>query len=427
MAEQKTQTVAPVVLAEPVEKTEFEQLLEAPEGNLPQVAGAMSIQDPENIVAIRPDHLSEDEDGRIMGEAEALAQAIIADPTSLEVTQQLYAIGEASMSSNARHVELMDAKMGPLMGEVSGEAVVPKTLTQIKAQLDLVNPNVVATEEVETTNSKLWGLWNTTANVIVSKLPGGNQKIMEMINERRDTVKTTVDTLKGHLFTERDKALQNAIQLGQVADNLRETQEDLQESIYFAQLLWQRLNVLRAEETDTSRKQSFMYLTNDLSMRVVDLQTVDQLNMQSRMGAETLINNCRGLQMLVQRLTSILLPAVTNALIVKAAAAQQSQLAGSSRDIMNAAGTVIEQTAEDIRHVSVSVAKMNAEGMIDMGKLENACASYEAMQNEIEAVITNAERNARGVTTRLGSLNERMRNRVDPMTAARQAKEKALA
>lgn len=405
-------------------------LVEDVSENLPSVPGAMEIQSPDHIKPVRPKHVADDRDAEIKADAAAVVAAILANPSNISVTTEVYALGSTAVAANADNVALVDQKIGPVMKEIGTESMLGKSLTQIKANLDLVNPHVVGQTPVEFTDAitkpRLWGLLGKrVVNEVVSRLPIGGVEVMTIINGRSDTIKETIKSLRGHLWEERDKALRNAIELGQVADKLADAQADLQEAAYQGQLIWAGLSSALEQETDPVRKQSLTYLVNDLAVKVVDLQTVDQLNIQSRMGAETLINNCRSIETLVGRVTGTLLPSVMTALAVKAAAAQQAQLATAALGIGDAAGAAIAQTAKDIGQVSVAIARANAEGLIDVSKLEEACAAYEKMQLELDQVVTDAERNARGISNRLSILNERMRDRADPATEARRAKEAA--
>lgn len=413
----KTETSLP-----PLEVTEV--------NNLPSVVGAMEIQKPDAIVPVRPKHVDDMRDAEIRAAAAEVVKAILANPSDVSVTTSVYGLGADAEAANSDNVALVDQKIGPVLNEIGTESMLGKSLTQIKANLDLVNPHVVGQTKVEftdvVTKPRAWGLLGSSiVNQVVSRLPVGGVEVMTVINGRRDTIRDTVSTLKGHLLTERDKALRNAIELGQVADRLADTQGDLQEAIYQGQLIWASLSPALAQETDPVRKQALMYLVSDLGVKVVDLQTVDQLNIQSRLGAETLINNCRGIQVLVSRVTNTLLPSVMNALAVKAAAAQQAQLVAAARGIGQAAGETIAQTAKDIGQVSVDIAKANSDALIDVSKLEEACAAYEKMQQELDQVMMKAEGTARGISNRLATLNERMRDRADPQTQARRAKEAA--
>jgi len=375
---------------------------------------------PEDVRAVRPEFLTDERDAELREQAAQLAAAIMEKPSDIEITTQLYGLGKEAMTSNTQQVSLMDAKIGPVMEAINVDNPVAKSIVEIKAQLDLINPHVVGQEEVSEIKKKFLGLMKE----VTKRLPKA-EEVMVRINERRDTVATTVDGLKQHLWTERDKALRNATELGMIANHLFDTQEELQEATYQGQLIWEALNRGRADETDPVRSQSLTYLTNDLSTLVVDLQTVDQLNIQSRLGAENLINNCRQIEKLVHRVTNILLPSVQNALAVKAAAAQQAQLVASSAQIMDAAGAAIRQTAEQVRQTNVKTAKMNTESMIKVDDLQAACAEYEAAQQEMLQIFQKAEENARGVSNTLSDLNGRMRRHADPLTKARLAKEQA--
>jgi uncharacterized protein YaaN involved in tellurite resistance len=412
------------------ETTSLLPVLQEETKNLPSVIGAMAIQSPDNVQPVRPEHVTDERDAEIRAQARAVVDAILANPSDIKVTAQIYALGQNAQAANTNNISLMDTRIGPVMKEIGTESTVGKSLTQIKAQLDLVNPHVVGQTAISFTDSitkpRLWGLLGQRiVNEVVTRLPAGRNEVMALINERRDTIRSTIETLKGHLWTERDKALRNAIELGQVANHLADAQDELQEAAYQGQLIWAMLNDARVEETDPVRKQSLDYLTTDLAMKIVDLQTVDQLNIQSRLGAETLINNCRGIQQLVHRVTNVLLPSVQTALAVKAAASQQAQLAEASRGIMAAASDTIARTATDIRQVTVDVARMNTEALVDLDKLEEAADQYEKMNEELAVVMVEAERNARAVSNRLNELNDRMRKTADPLTEARRAKEEA--
>jgi uncharacterized protein YaaN involved in tellurite resistance len=379
----------------------------------------MPVQTPDTIQPIRPDFLDDQQVAKIQEEAGRISAAILLNPSDVAVTTEVYALGKPAMDSNSQQVTLMDSKIGPVMQTINVENPVAKGLVEIKAQLDLINPHVVAQTEGEF-QGKMFGFIKR----MITRLPKADE-VMTMINERRDTVATTVDALKRHLWTERDKALHNATELGMIANNLFSTQEELQVSTYQGQLVWQRLNQARGNETDPVRSQALTYLTNDLSTLVIDLQTVDQLNIQSRMRAENLINNCRQIQKVVGRVTNILLPSVQNALAVKAAAAQQAQLVSSASQIMDAAGTTIRQTAQQVHQTTVQTAKMNSESMIKVSDLEAACQEYEAAQTELLQIFETAEQNARGISNTMSDLNVRMRKHADPQTLARQAKEAA--
>ncbi len=378
----------------------------------------LAVQQPQNIVPVRPDFVDDARDQQLRQQADELVEAILANPTDANITVRLYSLGSEHMNANSEKVSLMETKISDVMKEIELGSPVNKTLTQIKTELDLINPAVVARTETTLPTKILFGMITKMA----SRLPKGDE-ILLLINKRKDTVASTIESLKRHLWEERDKALFNATELANISNQLFETQKDLQESVYIGQLVWARLNEALQTETDPLRKQALTHLVNDLAIQVVDIQTVDTLNVQSRMSAETLINNARKIQQGVARVTNVLLPAVATNLMVKAAAAQQAQLVGAMNDITRAAEQTILDTARQTRQAATAMEQMQSEGMINPQVLQSVADEAVAMIEELEQIRAETEQKARETSKALSDVASVMRKYADPMTNARHALE----
>ncbi len=379
---------------------------------------AMQVQEVNQIVAVRPDFVDDAGDIKLKQQADSIIDAILSNPTDANITVKIYSLGSKFMNANTENINLMETKIGTVMKEIEVGSPINKSLTQIKTELDLINPAVVAETETSLPSKALFGLITR----MVSRLPKG-EEILLIINQRKDTVATTINGLKRHLWTERDKALFNATELANISNQLFDTQQALQESVYIGQIIWARLNQAKESATDPLKQQALSNLVNDLAIQVVDIQTVDTLNVQSRMSAETLINNARKIQQGVARVTNVLLPAVATNLMVKAAAAQQAQLVGSMNDITRAAEQTILDTAKQTRQATTAMEKMQSEGMINPEVLQSVADEAIAMINELEEIRAETEIKARATSEALGNVSSVMRKYADPMTKARQALE----
>jgi uncharacterized protein YaaN involved in tellurite resistance len=369
------------------------------------------------VTVTRPDFIEEVEDAKIRQESQELAKSVLQNPSDISVTLEVYRIGTDLMKANTEQVALMETKIGAVLQEIKDGNPTTKTLTEIKTNLDLVNPSIVAKTEVTMPRKILGGLITWTAKY----LPKGDQ-VLRIINERRDSIATTIGGLQRHLWSGRDQALNNAVQLGKVADRLFDTQQDLLRAVYSGQLLWAALNEGRGLETDPVRSQALQTLVNDLAVQIVDLQTVDTVNTQSRMAAEVLIGNCQKIVQGVNRVTNVLLPAVSTNLAVKAAARQQLDLVKAVQEVSRAAEQTIMDTAKDTRTAVVSMQKMMSEGMINPAALESACQEFVSMAQEIAQIQKETEGKARETSRALTKIADTMRRNADPMTKARQAK-----
>jgi uncharacterized protein YaaN involved in tellurite resistance len=369
------------------------------------------------IMAARPGFMEDAEDAKLRQDAQELAKSVLQNPTDVAITLDVYRIGADLMKANTEQVALMESKIGTVLKEIQEGNPTAKTLTEIKTNLDLVNPSIVAKTEATMPRKILGGLITWTAKY----LPKGDQ-VLRLINERRDTIATTIGGLQKHLWSGRDQALNNAVQLGKIADRLFETQQDLLRAVYSGQLLWAALNEGRALETDPVRSQALQTIVNDLAVQVVDLQTVDTVNTQSRMAAEVLVGNCQKIVQGVNRVTNVLLPAVSTNLAVKAAARQQLDLVQAVQEISRAAEQTIMETAKDTRTAVVSMQKMMSEGLINPAALESACQEFVTMIDEIAQIQRETEGKARETSRALTKVADTMRRNADPMTKARQAR-----
>lgn len=369
------------------------------------------------VMATRPGFIEDAEDAKICQEARELAKSVLQNPSDVSVTLEVYRIGSDLMRANTEQVALMETKIGAVLQEIKDGNPTTKTLTEIKTNLDLVNPSIVAKTEATMPRKILGGLITWTAKY----MPKGDQ-VLRIINERRDSIATTIGGLQKHLWAGRDQALNNAVQLGKIADSLFDTQQDLLRAVYSGQLLWAALNEGRALESDPVRSQSLQTIVNDLAVQIVDLQTVDTVNTQSRMAAEVLIGNCQKIVQGVNRVTNVLLPAVSTNLAVKAAARQQLDLVKAVQEVGRAAEQTIMDTAKDTRTAVVSMQKMMSEGLINPAALESACQEFVSMAAEIAQIQKETEGKARETSRALTKVADTMRRNADPLTKARQAR-----
>ncbi len=376
---------------------------------------AQEVQTVDDIRPMRPGFLSDERDEEIRRQATELVDAILEDPNNTSITAKVYSLGSEYMQANTGQVSLMDAKIADVIREVSEGSSVNKTLIDIKTQLDLINPEVVS----QTENFGIMGF----VSRLLRRAPKG-EEVLKVINERKDTVASTIEALKRHLFAERDKALRNAVELAHISDKLFETQRELQEAIYMGQLVWQGLKQRQAEVEDPVQAQALANIVNHLAVQVVDIQTVDTLNVQSRLAAEALIANARKIEQGVSRLVNVLLPAVATNLMVKAAATQQAGLVSTMEQITRSAERTIQDTARQTRQVTTQMARMQSRSLVDPQALQKAANEVVAMVDEIRQISAQTEEKAKEASAQLQQISSIMRRAADPMTRLRHALEK---
>ncbi len=379
--------------------------------------GALTpVQAPSNLVPVEPRHLAPEDLKALAAEADEFIEKVKADPSNWQLGNFVFSLGREIMEQTQAQVSLYDRKMGSVLKNVATDESSPvgKNILAIKVELDKVNPTMVARTEMPFPK-KVMGLFTRTVN----RLPKGDE-ILRIISERRETVNSTIDGIRTHLRNEADQVAFDASELAVICDALKEIQPALQERIFLGQLIWTRLMAQIEQEQDPRIKEALTTLTSDLAMAVVDLQTIDNSNLQTRFGGEMMVRNSHLVKRLVQRTDMILSTAVKNALAVRVAAEQQMETMQHLDMVQQAAAETMKDTAKVIGAAAVKGAKMSQSMTVNIDALEEACQTYEQAFEAYAQISKETISIASQSSTALGQMNEKFRARTDALTARRQ-------
>ncbi len=379
--------------------------------------GALTpVQTPSNLMPVEPKHLAVEDIKEIEAKALEFIEKVKADPSNWQLGNFVFSIGQKIMEETQAQVSLYDRKMGSVLKNVATDDSSPvgKNILAIKTELDKVNPTVVGKTQMPFPK-KMLGLFTKTVN----RLPKGDE-ILRVIAERRETVNSTIDGIRDHLRNEADQVAFDAAELSTICDTLKEIQPRLQEEIYLGQIIWQKLMDHMPTVDDPRVKEALTTLTSDLAMAVVDLQTIDNSNLQTRFGGEMMVRNSHLVKRLVQRTDMILSTAVKNALAVRVAAEQQMETMQHLDMVQQAAAETMKDTASVIGQAAVKGAKMSQSMTVNIDALQEACQTYETAFDAYADICRETINIASQSSNALGEMNERFRTRTDAITARRQ-------
>ncbi len=379
--------------------------------------GALTqVQSPASLEPVRPAHLSDEDVKAIEARADEFIEKIKADPSDWKIGNFVFSLGQDIMAETQAQVTLYDRKMGKVLKNIAADDSSPvgRNILAIKTELDKVNPAVVANTPVPF-KKRMLGLFTKT----VTRLPKGDE-ILQIIAERRETVNSTIDGIRDHLRNEADQVAFDAAELATICDALKEIQPKLQEQIFLGQIIWKKLMEYLETIDDPRTKEAVTTLTSDLAMAVVDLQTIDNSNLQTRFGGEMMVRNSHLVKRLVQRTDMILSTAVKNALAVRVAAEQQMETLQHLDMVQKAAAETMKDTASVIGQAAVKGAKMSQSMTLDINALEEACRTYEQAFEAYAEISKETINIASQASSALGEMNSRFRARTDALTSRRQ-------
>lgn len=379
--------------------------------------GALTpVQPPSNLEPVQPAHLTVEDVQAVEAEANKFLEKVKQDPSNWQLGNFVFSLGQKIMEETQAQVTLYDRKMGNVLKNVATDESSPvgKNILAIKVELDKVNPTMLAKTEMPF-KKKMLGLFTKTVN----RLPKGDE-VLRIIAERRETVNSTIDGIRDHLRNEADQVAFDAAELATICDTLKEIQPRLQEQIYLGQIIWSKLMEYIQSVEDPRIKEALTTLTSDLAMAVVDLQTIDNSNLQTRFGGEMMVRNSHLVKRLVQRTDMILSTAVKNALAVRVAAEQQMETMQHLDMVQQAAAETMKDTAKVIGDAAVKGAKMSQSMTVNIEALEEACNTYEKAFETYALISQETINIATQSSNALGEMNDRFRARTDALTARRQ-------
>ena len=379
--------------------------------------GALTpVQTATELTPVRPGHLAEEDIKALEIEADTFMETLKEDPSNWQLGNIIFGLGREILEETQAQVTLYDRKMGAVLNNVAEDSASPvaKNILAIKTELDKVNPAMVSKTEMPF-QKKMLGMFTRTVN----RLPKGDE-VLRIIAERRETVNSTIDGIRDHLRRDADQVAFDASELATICDTLKELQPKLQEKIYLGQIIWEKLSDYLNTQEDPRVQEALTTLASDLAMVVVDLQTIDNSNLQTRFGGEMMVRNSQLVKRLVQRTDMILATAVKNALAVRVAAEQQMETLKHLDMVQQAAAETMKDTAQVIGQAAVKGAQMSQSMTVNIQALEEACLTYEQAFEAYAAISKETVNIATQSSNALGEMNQRFRARTDALTARRQ-------
>ena len=379
--------------------------------------GALTpVQSPQELVPVTPKHLDDTAIKELEAQAEKFVDSVKQDPSNWELGNFIFSLGREIMDQTQAQVTLYDRKMGSVLKNVATDESSPvaKNILAIKTELDKVNPAMVSRTEMPF-QQKMLGIFTRTVN----RLPKGDE-VLQVIAERRESVNSTIDGIRDHLRRDSDQVAFDAAELATICDSLKSIQPQLQEQIFLGQLIWNKLSDRLNSQEDPRIQEAITTLASDLAMAVVDLQTIDNSNLQTRFGGEMMVRNAQLVKRLVQRTDMILSTAVKNALAVRVAAEQQMETLRHLDMVQKAAADTMKDTAKVIGNAAIKGAQMSQSMTVNIDALEEACQTYEKAFETYTAISRETIAIATQSSNAMGEMNEKFRARTDALTGRRQ-------
>ncbi len=386
---------------------------ENPSENVPAVLETIETEVIENskMNVQKPDNLSLETEEAIKNRVDEFIQKVKSDPTDMTLSSDVYRIGQKAAEMAIPHVSLYDNLIAGIMEDnQKGENIEgskDSNLLKLKQQLDLINPAVLSKTPIK----QKFLLFMSK-----SSLPG-TDKVMDIIYENKETVKSSIDGIKVAL-------LQNANDLDkQLADlmltykGLLNAHMVLKSEIYLAQLIYNEVATMLETITDSIAKQNVETVLADLTTQINSLIVEENMNAQFFAGSQLTAKLVREQQNQIRILVRQMENAVLANLGLRVVAKSLEKSVQTSKALGSAISDTIADTAVANEKTANELQKARTEGYIDLKKLQEGVDALErTFKQESKAnelIIKQGLVVSKNVRTATNRLEQRVTNNID--------------
>ncbi|HSH56453.1 MAG TPA: toxic anion resistance protein, partial [Halomonas sp.] len=284
------------------------------------------------------------------GDADALArQRRAVDELGLELQQQA-----------AHQSAMLEAPLRQLAHQGEEGGPVAKALVDLRGRMQELDPS-------------RHRLSPGPLDRLLARLPGVGSRLQRYFR-RFETAQQALDAIIADLKGGRDMLHRDNLTLSDDQQALRESLDQLERQVALGRLIDERLQAAIARHNEDDPQRSFLEeeLLFPLRQRIVDLQQQQAVSQQGVLALEVIIRNNRELIRGVDRAINVTVSALTVAVTVALAIANQRLVLDRVEALNATTSQMIGGTARALRQQGVDIQQRASSAMLDMQALEQA-------------------------------------------------------
>ncbi len=356
------------------------------------------------LVPLAPKGLDSAAESALVERAAELAGKVKAGPGDRQLSRQLGALGAREQQSAAQEINLLKTRVGSLLSEVEGEGgEIPKALIDLRHRMDEINPHVLSQP------GKLGRLLGRTPVI-------GN--VLKKIAVKYESVQTQIDAIMAGLRAGKDRLLQDNAELEQLYQQVKQAQLGIQQSAYVGELLWQKLDDALVEG-EPGERQKLQAMMHRVAMRVQDLRTMEQVNLQFFVSIDMTLQNNDTLAEQVDRTVMVTQNLLTVGLAIQAALAQQKKVAQAVKGVQETTAAMLEANAAAIGRQTAEIGDMQNNPVLALESVKNAHNTLLAALDKVDEIRQVGTEKARAGIAELNRMSAALEPKVEALEAVR--------
>ncbi len=282
---------------------------------------------------------------------------------ALALIDRVTAIGTQSQRRAGAELDLLKTRMADLLTQDGSGAEISKDLVELRIVLNEINPHELSKP----------GFLRRLFSLLpfVGKYPP-ILRILERIAIRYETVSRQVQIVETKLREGRSMLRRDNIELRKLYEQIEDQQLPIRKSAYMGLHLMQQLNRLLTNIEDPFEEERFRNALHDISMRVQDLRTTEEVHIQFFVSIEMTRQNNNRLSQSVDRTLSLASNMVMVGLAIQTALARQSKILEATQRTQEFLGNMIVSNAAAIKRHTEEIGDIYNNPIVAIEKITHA-------------------------------------------------------
>jgi uncharacterized protein YaaN involved in tellurite resistance len=355
----------------------------------------------------------------IDGEVETQALAVI-DHVKTAMAGPLAAvevdkIGRNEQRDLADAIDVLATKAVDLQALKGEQGSVAKTLTEFRLKMDQLNPHLVQ---------------QSVGGRIVSKIPivgpmivdaWTNSRLRE-IGTRYQSLRDQVDAVMRSLYANKDVILQDNISLSTLYERVQRAHQGVVRSIQLGDQVKTKLVAMRDGTTSTSERETFDLLVNRINVRIQDLRTMEQVDLQESVSMNMTVTNNMDLADAIERTVTVVRPLMVVGLAIQAALANQKRALEAVKSTQGYAGELLVANANAIEQQTQEIGDLTQNASVALTKVEEAYRKVLSAIDAADEIRRKGSAAAESASAKLQQMSATLQPKVDKLETGRKAR-----
>ncbi len=317
--------------------------------------------DPSQALALVPKEIAAPEAAVLQERAVTIVKQLedASGSKELELLDSLTAVGVQAQRGAASDLDLLRGRVGDMLSDDGAESRVTKDLVDLRQALNKINPADLSRSPIER---------------LLHLLPGGDKLIdvLERIAVRYEAVSKQVVIIERRLEEGRLMLIRDNIELRKLYEQVESQQLPLKRNAYLGEVLMQELQGLMSRTDDARKKDRVQNALYDVSIRVQDLHTMQEVNNQFFVSIEMTRDNNSRLGQAVERTLTLATNTLMVGLAIQSALARQKRVLEATQRTREFLGELIVANAAAIKDHTNEIGDVYNNPVIAIEKLQQA-------------------------------------------------------